>query len=245
MIKIKISSFVGAGLAAGLLVGCGGGGGGSNLPTYALQPTLAGYVAGDGYEYLVTGSQTVTGGATTNFTNGSRTVSVLAATQNGASVLHIVSNTTAQSITGINNYLVVTQASAGSPVNATGYYSGENGDAEAALAAPISVLPGSWSTTAAESGTEPLTNGGTLSYSLSYVGQSTVATSFANFQCYEVHETTTYTNAASKTVTTDGDYWWAPEMGSYIKANETVTDTINGTTTTTQSILSSSTVTPH
>jgi len=210
-------AFVGAGLGSLCLFGCGGGHGGGAVVA-PLSATLLSPAAGQVYSYNISGTL-VQGGTPTpltgvvTVTRGAGPVeSVLGSVTGGGQVLPLV---------GSNSFSI---DSGTGDVFATTFH---NSAGQHTLTAPVLVLPGTFSDTTAFARAAAATDDGAV-YSISFtvIGREVVSVPEGAFTCWKAtQQIVVGTTSDSRTA------WYAPQIGTYVKSEDVITDSTQPTVT--------------
>lgn len=133
-----------------------------------------------------------------------------------------------------NNSLFFTQDPATRNVTE---YGQQEGNEISTLTAPRTALPGQWSAGYAVDDQVSYTNGQTERRTTTIVGSEVVQVPAGQFTAWRVLRSVTDANSS-----TNGTYWYAPQIGNYVKGEETSTDLGAGQTTTRRVELTSTNV---
>jgi len=211
--------FVGAGL--GLLTSAGCGGGGSNGGDTVIAPlsaTLLAPAAGQSYSYNISG--TLIQGVTPSPLTG-----VVTVTRNAGPAESVLG-----SVTGGGQTLPLVGSNAFSVDGGTGDVSAttfHNFAGQHTLTTPVLVLPGTFSDTTDFVHTAAATDDGTVySISLHVIGREVVTVPEGAFTCWKAtQQIVVGTTRDSRTA------WYAPQIGTYVKSEDAITDSTQPTVT--------------
>lgn len=216
------------------LVGCGGGGGTSvTLASKSLlQYSSASNSLSFGY-VLTSLTQTVGGTQVGTGSTGIRQIAIAPVTNggtpvtiNGQTELKLTTSDSG-SLGGSSNYgdsyvTNFTQDSTG-VLTVQGYFSGLSGDSTKTASAPYAFTPADFSSTTQISGSSALTPSGTLGISFTPGSIENVTVPLGTYATVKVTASVTYSDPTAGTVTRAGTYWYAPQLGTYVQFDETVT----------------------